>query len=74
MSIIALLAIGLYSVILREGFTHWFPQGELRLANEKWGHGEYTESIKWFVIANKSAFDAGWRQILSDIIIVLFPT
>ena len=61
--VLALLAVGLYGIIIQEGFTHWFPQGELRLANEKWKNGQYTESIKWFDVANKSAFDAGWRHI-----------
>ena len=61
--VIFLLVFGLYTVFVREGFTHWFPQGELRSVNQTWKDGQYIASIKWFVIANTSALDAGWRHI-----------
>lgn len=44
-----------------EGIKNVVPHGELRWSREKWNNGEYSESIKWFIVANTSAINAGFR-------------
>ena len=44
-----------------EGVKHVLPNSELRWAREKWSNGEHFESMKWFVVANTSAINAGFR-------------
>ena len=50
-----------------EGIKHVLPNSELRWAQEKWSNGEYFESIKWSVVANTSAINAGFRWSIASL-------
>jgi hypothetical protein len=52
-----------------EGIKHVLSNSELRWSREKWSNGEYFESMKWFVVANTSAIDGGFRWSIARLYI-----
>ena len=44
-----------------KGIQYVLPNSEQRWARQKWSDREYLESMKWFIVANTSAINAGFR-------------
>jgi hypothetical protein len=67
--ILLLLTAIASSYFIQIGFAHVLPASMLRWSQQKWSEGRYGEAARWFLGANQSAFNAGWRWSGADVYI-----